>query len=130
MRIGVIMMVLLMQFSLTAQTTKGMKIKCKTDKEVYQIGENIQVKVKSWQKYRIPTNGDCSSSPIYPVLVKEVDGKYPFPENFGVVMACGLPYTTPIRKFKTTFTANEPGNYKILFYSDRGNIFSQTIIVK
>ena len=129
MRIGITILIILIQFTLPAQTTKGIKIRCKTDKQTYAVGEHIHFKATSWQNFRIPTDGDCSSAPLYPVLVKEVNDKYPFPPSEGV-LACGLPFTSPLRKFKTTLTAESAGKYKILFYSDRGNIFSETIIIK
>lgn len=119
---------LLFQTGLFAQIEK-VKIKVKTDKEVYSILEVVNVTTKSRSKFSLMTDGDCSSSIIYPVLIKEKDGVFPEPESMAQ-MCCGLPYSQPMKKFESQYKIEEEGRYKVIVYTSSGMIHSNVFVVE
>ncbi|MGB1218018.1 MAG: hypothetical protein ACPG5P_09085 [Saprospiraceae bacterium] len=85
------------------------------DKKIYNQGEIITLKVKSKKRFRLATDGDCSSSVLPPTYIREINGKFP-PAFQGPQMCCGLPCSiNSMKKIEYTMSDTlEIGRWKML----------------
>jgi|GEM_PF-4089307 len=124
---------LILSLALSVFTTKNaVKIIITPDKTIYEQGEMMTFKVKSNKRFRIATNGDCSSSALPPSFVREINGKFQPELGLGAQLCCGLPCTSLLRNYEFSHLDTlATGRWKvILFTCEAGAVESPIFEVK
>ncbi len=104
-------------------------IKSTTDKLQYEVGEEIVITLKAKKAFQLATDGDCSSSELPPMVITFEDGEWSEIEGL-IQMCCGLPYSLWMgRSKKFSKEISKPGIYKIVIFTDSGQIKSNQFTV-